>query len=272
MNLLDMRTVIVSYAISNFICMIVMAFLWRQNRTRFAGLGYWMADFTMQFGALALVALRGIAPDFLSMTVSNAMVIGGTILIYIGLEHFTEKRGPQRHNYFLLAAFILIHLYFVYILPSLTIRNIIISLGLLAICFQCAWLMLWRVTPAMRTITNQVGYVFSAFSLISIVRIIVDLVVPPGNDFFHSNVYDTLLLITYQMLFVVLTLSLFLMVNRRLFVDLESDITARKQAEAALRLSEEKFFKAFQSSPDAIIISRLSDGRFIEVNDGFTRL
>ena len=39
MSLPDMRTVISSYAISNFICMIVMAIQWRQNRKRFNGLG-----------------------------------------------------------------------------------------------------------------------------------------------------------------------------------------------------------------------------------------
>lgn len=50
------------------------------------------------------------------------------------------------------------------------------------------------------------------------------------------------------------------------------DITERKQAEVALRQSEEKFSKAFRSSPDSITISTLQEGRFIEVNDSFVRL
>jgi PAS domain S-box-containing protein len=41
----------------------------------------------------------------------------------------------------------------------------------------------------------------------------------------------------------------------------------RRQGEEALRISEEKFSKAFRSSPSAITISALSDGRYIEVND-----
>jgi PAS domain S-box-containing protein len=50
------------------------------------------------------------------------------------------------------------------------------------------------------------------------------------------------------------------------------DITERKHAEEALRESEEKFSKAFQSSPDIISIASLKDGKYIEVNDSFTRI
>lgn len=47
------------------------------------------------------------------------------------------------------------------------------------------------------------------------------------------------------------------------------DITERKRAEEDLRLSEEKFSKAFRSSANLICITRLEDGRFIEVNESF---
>jgi len=42
--------------------------------------------------------------------------------------------------------------------------------------------------------------------------------------------------------------------------------------EEALRFSEEKFAKAFRASPDAITITTLEEGRYIEVNDSFLRL
>jgi PAS domain S-box-containing protein len=51
-----------------------------------------------------------------------------------------------------------------------------------------------------------------------------------------------------------------------------TDITERTQMEKNLRESEEKFAKAFRSSPESITITRLSDGVYMEVNDSFTRV
>ena len=50
------------------------------------------------------------------------------------------------------------------------------------------------------------------------------------------------------------------------------DITRLQQATRALQTSEEKFAKAFHSSPDAICLLERSERRFLEVNEGFRRL
>ena len=50
------------------------------------------------------------------------------------------------------------------------------------------------------------------------------------------------------------------------------DITPLVDSERALRLSEEKFAKAFHANPDFTMISRLSDGLIIEANEGFEKL
>jgi len=50
------------------------------------------------------------------------------------------------------------------------------------------------------------------------------------------------------------------------------DITEVHRTEELLRRSEERFEKIFQSSPDAIVISCLSDGRYFEVNHRWLEL
>ena len=46
----------------------------------------------------------------------------------------------------------------------------------------------------------------------------------------------------------------------------------RAKADEALRLSEEKFAKAFRISPDAMLISSFADGRIIDANESFFRI
>jgi len=51
-----------------------------------------------------------------------------------------------------------------------------------------------------------------------------------------------------------------------------TDITLKKVSEQLVRESEEKFSKAFRSSPNGIAITELDTGRYIEVNDSFCQM
>ncbi|MBC7961979.1 MAG: PAS domain S-box protein, partial [Steroidobacteraceae bacterium] len=47
------------------------------------------------------------------------------------------------------------------------------------------------------------------------------------------------------------------------------DITERQEAEESLRVSKEKFSKAFHAAPDGIVINSKAEGYFIEANEAF---
>jgi len=51
---------------------------------------------------------------------------------------------------------------------------------------------------------------------------------------------------------------------------LEAEIVERKRAVEALRENEDKFYRAFHTSPYALTITRTKDGKFIEINDAFS--
>ena len=256
---LDVRTIAFSNVLTSIVCILVVLFLWQQSRERFAGMGYWVYDFALQTMALFLIILRGSIPDWISMVVSNSAVIGGAILGYIGLECFLGKKGRQLHNYALLAAFALVHTYFVLVQPSLSARTLNLSIGLLIICFQCMWLLLYRVEPGMRPITRVVGLVFAAYCLLSVIRIVEFFVRShSGSDYLHSGTFESLVLVSYQILFILLAYSLILMLNKRLLIEVKAQ--------------ETKFSTAFHSSPYAITLTRLSDGQIEEVNKAFFKM
>jgi PAS domain S-box-containing protein len=50
------------------------------------------------------------------------------------------------------------------------------------------------------------------------------------------------------------------------------DLAEQKKVRDALAVSEEKFRKAFYTSPDSITINRLSDGLYVSINAGFTKI
>ncbi len=50
------------------------------------------------------------------------------------------------------------------------------------------------------------------------------------------------------------------------------DITEQRKTQEDLRLSQEKFSRAFASNPAAIVLSRLTDGKLLEVNDTWVEL
>jgi len=60
--------------------------------------------------------------------------------------------------------------------------------------------------------------------------------------------------------------------NEKLVLGIARDVTDRRQAQEALRISEEKFSKAFQTSPVWVTLTTVNDGRFLEVNDTFTKI
>ncbi|MBN1523225.1 MAG: GGDEF domain-containing protein [Spirochaetales bacterium] len=236
MNIIDIKTVAFSYMISNLICLIVILIVWIQYRKRFVGIGFWLADFVFQSLSLLFLVLRGAIPDAVSMIGTSFFAVAGTVLVFIGLERFTGKRGFQIHNYFLLGLFLAVLLYFSVIVPDLNMRNISFSAALFVICLQGAWLLLFRVDIELKKISAAAGYVLILFAATSLFRIVFSIAVPAVNNYEDSGLYNTIVLLSYQMLFILFTFSLVLMVNRRLFREIKMDMMLREQRAIIINL------------------------------------
>lgn len=256
MNILDMRTIVFSTFLTTFVCLLLMLMLWFQNRKRFDGAGFWIADYSCLMIALMLIAQRGRIPDWASMALSNTMVIAGSLIGYIALERFVGIKRRHLFSYIYLGIFAAIHLYFTSFQPVLSIRILNLSIAQVVFYFLCMHLAIFQVSAMMRRMTLGVGLVFGGFCLVSGLRIIAIFTEDnAATDYFQSGAFETTVLLAYEMLLILLAYSLILMFNQRLLLDVVTQ--------------EEKFSKAFRSSPYAIILTRLKDGRIIDINRGF---
>ena len=269
MTAISIRMFFTGSVILILLCVIVMTSLWWQNRKRSPEITLWLVDYILQFIALLFITFRGIMPDLFSIVLANLFIIGGTVVLYIGLGRYAGRESRQHHNYVMLTAFTLAYLYFTYVDPDIALRIVTQSIAAIYIFSQCSWLMLQGVDRSLRPATRPASIVFALFCLVSAVQIAVNLTIPKTNNIFVSGLFNLCAIFMYQILFTALTFTLFLLVSRRLSMVLESELSQRMQAEEELRQSEEKFAKSFHTAPYSIAITRLKDGKFIEVNDAF---
>jgi PAS domain S-box-containing protein len=116
-----------------------------------------------------------------------------------------------------------------------------------------------RVPKNLRELTFNVGVVFVLYCIISVIRIVEFFIIKhSATDYFNAGGFETFVIISYQLLFLLLTYFLVLMINKRLLSEISKQ--------------EEKFSKAFHSVPYVITITSLIDGKVIEVNEGFHRI
>jgi len=261
----DMKAVMLLYAITNVACAAFMAVMWYFNRRRFAGISFWLTDMVLQAIGTILIVLRGVVPDFFSMTIANILIIVGILFIYIGLENFSKNKSSQIHNYILIGIFIAVLIYFTHIRSSLPARNFDVSAITFILTFQCAYLMFRRVAPNKGRAASIVGIVFSGYAFTSIIRIIFLVLFPlHSSDFFKSGAPDTFIIISYTILTIGLVISLILLVNSRLIEDILIQTKLKDITAMELKENEEKYRTLIEKANESILI--IQDDNFVFAN------
>lgn len=254
-----MRTILFSYVITNIVSTMVITLLWLQNRNRVNGITYWVFDFLLQTLALSLIFLREVIPNWISIDISNTLSMLGSFLGFLGLLKFFSIKINQTHNYLLLIIFPIIHTWFTLFHPSLLYRQYNFAIVSLLFWIQYVWLLFFRINKIHKKEAFLIGFIFICYCAINFVRISHYLINKhPNTDFLKNNPFDCYIILAYQFLFILLSYSLALLVNKHLIEDVLSQ--------------EEKFSKAFHSSPYAIMLTRLSDGLIFEANEGFSKI
>lgn len=253
---LDMRTAIFSYVLITIISTFFIILLLKRYRDRYNGVLYMLFCFVLQSIALIFILLRGNIPDWISFDLSNTISVAGIILFYLGIESYLGKKSSLIPNIILLILFVCIHTWFTFGKPDLAARHLNIAVVWLIIFVECTWLLSYRVPKSKIRLTLPLTLVCFAFDLVCIIRIIkFFLIGHKSEDYFNSDLFDTTMILISQVLLILLTYSLEHMFGNQLILDIKSE--------------EEKFSKAFNTSPYGIILTCFSSGQILDINKGF---
>ncbi len=253
----DIKTLLLVNLIVNLLSSFTMGVIWYQYQSRFSGLKIILFSTILSSSGIFLILLRGIIPDYVAIVVANTLLITGLLVLFIGLETFTGKKGPQIQNYFFLFIYFVAVSYFYLITPSMGMREIFLAFFTVIFDIQICWLIFRKVSPNLRPVVRIIGLVMICHLVFSLILLGIELIIPfDSSYFFNAGVIGEIIVIGYLLLGIWTIIALVMMVTRRLLSEVQAQ--------------EEKFKKAFQSSPYAIMLTRISDGKIFEVNEGFS--
>ncbi|WP_322488105.1 PAS domain S-box protein [Chloroflexus sp.] len=252
----DLLTLSIALSLANVLQCAALIGLALANRGR-VGPVWWAAGMGVLAFGLLITTLRDVAKVPLVLhAVSNAMVGGGMLLLYHGVEQFFGDRGHLRRLLLIWLLILIANLLLASTGDMPPLRRILFSV-VVAICSLLIGLRFLRESrPDFHSLVLFLAIVFFANGVFFALRGISSatevnwlVVSPPWQTATYLIAIATTTLWTF---------GLILLVNRELVIG---------QRDALQQLEH-----VFGAQPDAVLLSRLTDGVFVKVNRSFTTI
>jgi diguanylate cyclase (GGDEF)-like protein len=222
MPIFDIHTIMLSYLVSNILVTIVMVNVWFQNRKRFKGTSHWLIYYLLQTAGILLIILKDCIPYFFSTVFANSIIVCSLMFFLIGLQRFIEKKATYAINIVYLIIFSILYYYFRIIDPVFRVRVLLFSISVIIIISQSIYLLLFRTEKNKRVIYRNTAIVCIFLLFLYCFRVAAAFFIySPDNDFYSVGIVDSIIMMASQMLGIMMTFSLVLMINMRLFLDVQ---------------------------------------------------
>jgi hypothetical protein len=226
---LHMRTLSFLTSIIGLIIFLCMLYVSRTRKT-YPGFHHWTAAMLCYFLGMILIGLRNVLPHFISIVVSNGLLIATTCLLGSGIATFADLR----HKMWLYACpIVLIMLaasHFTYYAPNSNARIVIFS-AILALCsIYCVVLIHRSIPPFLHSSNLLLEVSLSSGALWSVFRSIYTLFFERGAvDFMLSSSVQGASLLVYSLVFISSCFGLYVLNSQRVEYDL---LKARDEVKA----------------------------------------
>ena len=161
---LDMRTIIFVSGVTSFILFICMCYIRKRQKT-YDGFVYWILAALSNSAGMFLLSMRGFLPDYLTMLISNTLLILSIVFINTGLSLFSGVRYYKKAYILLLSLFIIVFYYYIYVVPSLIDRAVIFSVFQIMLCAIMV-IIAYRDLPRVLARRNYILFWFLIFTVV----------------------------------------------------------------------------------------------------------
>ena len=264
---LDIRTLSFILCTCSIIQVIVIYVQARLNK-KFGEIRYWvMGNLLNAIGILLVFARPNISNSFISIILSNMLIISGQLYIYMGILKFLNKKEKRYIIFSIALVSISAFSYFTYINDNLNCRIVIASLILALNALLIAFELLSCKNIQIRASVRFLGVLFLFYGIFYLMRSISAAFLNNVNDYFQStNMQAGVFLISIYASYLS-TFGLIIIVNQKISAE-------EKEAELKFKLANEEnkvLSQAIEQSPASIVITDINEN--IEyVNKKFTAI
>ncbi len=209
-------------------------------------------------------------PDFLTIILSNTLVLTGTGLFYIALSQFTGFGYSRAFVIGVIAMVLSFLLYFTYWVDDIGKRVITISLGAIAIVMILIIQLLRTQKTSLRFSANLMLVFFLVYGIFLIIRTIIIILNPPQDASSLTPAQSATYLLSFALSFF-WSMGFILMVSQRLRNDLMEvatiDVLTRIPNRRATQVFLEKELSRAQRNQSEFSVLLIDIDNFKQVND-----
>lgn len=255
---INIRTFAFIIGLTHLIQFIVISYQYKINKN-YNGIGMWLIWSLIEVLGFLVIVVRGyIDTNPFLIILQNSLIISGTIFVYAGIMLFFGKKVNWKVVSAIFAVYVLLLFYYTFISNNLIIRTILLNLTLAVIAFFTAYNLNKNKLNSVKSSANFLTTVLIVHGTVFAYLTIDISFVNKGHEMFSSNFFNILQYTDAFIVGLLWTFGFIIMINQRLNAE-------SKEEKDELEI-------IFNSNPDSVLITRLSDGYFEKINPGFTRI
>lgn len=255
---LDIRTMVVMIGLTHLLQMVVLFMQYRENRD-IEGPGWWLAWISVQSFGFVLIILRQLPALLpLSKLLLNPVLVAGAICIYIGLLRFFGRPVPWKALGAVYAAYFAVNVFFLTVVDSIEIRTFLFGLVLAIMGIVTGMMVLANRTRDIASTAMFNAILFFLHSAVFVYRCLAVLFGEPVVELLTPTVFNYVQYFDAFVVGLMWTFGFIVMLNQRL----HAQVSETKQ----------HFEMLFNINPDSVAITRVRDGRLVDLNESFSRI